>query len=106
MSSGPGLTLVLGHAGKPPVDGWPGTGPSLAELRGHGTDRRGDREDQADNRLRPGATGGERPGEKLPREADLAAELGLSRSSLREAVKALSLSGIERWLRKALPDPS
>ena len=31
------------------------------------------------------------PGEKLPREADLAAELGLSRSSLREAVKALSL---------------
>jgi GntR family transcriptional regulator, transcriptional repressor for pyruvate dehydrogenase complex len=32
-----------------------------------------------------------RPGEKLPREADLAAELGLSRSSLREAVKALSL---------------
>jgi GntR family transcriptional regulator, transcriptional repressor for pyruvate dehydrogenase complex len=26
-----------------------------------------------------------RPGEKLPREADLAAELGLSRNSLREA---------------------
>jgi GntR family transcriptional regulator, transcriptional repressor for pyruvate dehydrogenase complex len=31
------------------------------------------------------------PGTKLPREADLAAELGLSRSSLREAVRALSL---------------
>jgi GntR family transcriptional repressor for pyruvate dehydrogenase complex len=31
------------------------------------------------------------PGAKLPREADLAAELGLSRSSLREAVRALSL---------------
>jgi GntR family transcriptional regulator, transcriptional repressor for pyruvate dehydrogenase complex len=31
------------------------------------------------------------PGAKLPREADLAADLGLSRSSLREAVRALSL---------------
>jgi DNA-binding FadR family transcriptional regulator len=35
-----------------------------------------------------------RPGGKLPREADLAAELGLSRSSLREAVKALSLINV------------
>src|ERR1700737_703343 len=34
------------------------------------------------------------PGAKLPREADLAAELGLSRNSLREAVKALSLINI------------
>lgn len=36
-------------------------------------------------------TGVLRPGERLPREADLAERLGLSRNSLREAVKALSL---------------
>lgn len=37
------------------------------------------------------ATGELMPGDRLPREADLASSLGLSRSSLREAVKALAL---------------
>lgn len=34
------------------------------------------------------------PGDRLPREGDLAAALGLGRSSLREAVRALTLAGI------------
>jgi GntR family transcriptional repressor for pyruvate dehydrogenase complex len=34
------------------------------------------------------------PGDKLPRESELAAQLGLSRSSLREAVRALALIGV------------
>jgi GntR family transcriptional regulator, transcriptional repressor for pyruvate dehydrogenase complex len=48
--------------------------------------------DEAINRIRQMIVSGElRPGDRLPREADLAEHLGLSRNSLREAVKALAL---------------
>ena len=36
-------------------------------------------------------SGALRPGDRLPKESELASELGLSRNSLREAVRALSL---------------
>ncbi|NGN64890.1 FadR family transcriptional regulator [Streptomyces sp. A7024] len=39
-------------------------------------------------------TGALRPGDRLPKEAELAADLGLSRNSLREAVRALALMRI------------
>jgi GntR family transcriptional repressor for pyruvate dehydrogenase complex len=39
-------------------------------------------------------TGEFKPGAKLPREQDLARQLGLSRNSLREAVRALTLIGV------------
>jgi GntR family transcriptional repressor for pyruvate dehydrogenase complex len=39
-------------------------------------------------------TGDLAPGDRLPPEADLAANLGLSRTSLREAVRALTLLGV------------
>ena len=39
-------------------------------------------------------TGEFQAGSKLPREADLAQKLGLSRNSLREAVRALTLVGV------------
>src|SRR3954453_17719215 len=51
--------------------------------------------DEAIEKLRAMIVSGElRPGDRLPREADLASTLGLSRNSLREAVRALSLMRI------------
>jgi GntR family transcriptional repressor for pyruvate dehydrogenase complex len=48
--------------------------------------------DEAIEKLKAMIVAGDlRPGQRLPREADLAVALGLSRSSLREAVRALSL---------------
>ena len=44
--------------------------------------------------LRRVAAGELRPGDRLPSEPELGAQLGLSRSSLREAVKALSLINV------------
>jgi GntR family transcriptional regulator, transcriptional repressor for pyruvate dehydrogenase complex len=51
--------------------------------------------DEAIEKIREMITSGElRPGDRLPSEAELGAQLGLSRSSLREAVKALSLINV------------
>jgi GntR family transcriptional repressor for pyruvate dehydrogenase complex len=48
--------------------------------------------DEAIDKIKEMIVSGElRPGDRLPKEADLADRLGLSRNSLREAVKALSL---------------
>ncbi|WP_035842469.1 FadR/GntR family transcriptional regulator [Kitasatospora azatica] len=48
--------------------------------------------DEAIEKIKAMIVSGElRPGARLPKEADLAERLGLSRNSLREAVKALSL---------------
>ena len=51
--------------------------------------------DEAIDRIRELVASGEwQPGMRLPREADLAKQLGLSRNSLREAVRALSLARV------------
>jgi GntR family transcriptional repressor for pyruvate dehydrogenase complex len=51
--------------------------------------------DDAITRIRQMILTGElAPGEKLPPESELAAKLGLSRTSLREAVRALTLLGV------------
>ncbi|WP_432561235.1 FadR/GntR family transcriptional regulator [Kineococcus sp. SYSU DK003] len=51
--------------------------------------------DEAIERIKQMILGGElRPGDRLPREAELSATLGLSRNSLREAVRALSLINV------------
>jgi DNA-binding FadR family transcriptional regulator len=51
--------------------------------------------ESAINRIKEMIVSGElRPGDRLPKEADLADRLGLSRNSLREAVSALSLVNV------------
>lgn len=51
--------------------------------------------DEAIVKIKEMITSGELgPGDRLPKEADLAARLGLSRNSLREAVKALTLVNV------------
>src|SRR6476469_8715698 len=51
--------------------------------------------DEAIERIRDLIVSGEwGPGTRLPREADLAKQLGLSRNSLREAVRALSMTRV------------
>ena len=51
--------------------------------------------DDAITQIKAMITSGELgPGDRLPREADLAALIGVSRNSLREAVRALSMVGI------------
>jgi GntR family transcriptional repressor for pyruvate dehydrogenase complex len=51
--------------------------------------------DEAILRIKEMILGGQlKPGDRLPREADLAVTLGLSRNSLREAVRALALINI------------
>jgi GntR family transcriptional repressor for pyruvate dehydrogenase complex len=51
--------------------------------------------DEAINKIKRMITSGELgPGDRLPREADLADRLGLSRNSLREAVRALSMINV------------
>jgi GntR family transcriptional repressor for pyruvate dehydrogenase complex len=51
--------------------------------------------DEAIVKIKDMITSGELgPGDRLPKEADLAARLGLSRNSLREAVKALTLVNV------------
>jgi len=51
--------------------------------------------DEAIDKIKRMITSGELgPGDRLPREADLAERLGLSRNSLREAVRALSMINV------------
>ena len=55
-------------------------------------DRQASVTDEAIEKIRQMIVSGSlRPGDRLPKENDLAAQLGLSRNSLREAVRALSL---------------
>lgn len=63
--------------------------PSTESRRGRGVTE--EAIDQIRDLITSGVWG---PGTRLPREADLAAQLGLSRNSLREAVRALALTRV------------
>jgi GntR family transcriptional repressor for pyruvate dehydrogenase complex len=80
----------MSYSGKHRIS--PGRGPvQLDGRRRHGLAVT----DEAIEKIKAMITSGAlRAGDRLPREADLAADLGLSRSSLREAVRALSLVNI------------
>src|ERR1700745_1766526 len=66
-----------------------------ADASGKGRRRGTGVTDEAIERIRELVASGEwGPGTRLPREADLAKQLGLSRNSLREAVRALSLARV------------
>jgi GntR family transcriptional repressor for pyruvate dehydrogenase complex len=86
-----------GSSSPPAADGTaPPLGPTGPPLtRRNGRRLRTSVTDDAITRIRHMILTGElAPGEKLPPESDLAANLGLSRSSLREAVRALTLLGV------------
>jgi len=66
--------------------------PDATRPRGARPGRAGSVTDEAIERIRQIIMSGEwGPGARLPRESELAARLGISRNSLREAVRALSL---------------
>jgi DNA-binding FadR family transcriptional regulator len=70
--------------------------PADGEHRRRQTKRQGATvTDEAINGIKQMIVSGElQPGDRLPKEGELAAQLGLSRSSLREAVRSLTLVGI------------
>lgn len=73
----------------------PQAGPAQARLKRRNKRAGTGVTDEAIGAIKQMIQSGElQPGDKLPREDDLAAQLGLSRSSLREAVRSLSLVGI------------
>lgn len=77
--------LVLAGLGKPPVR------QSTARRPGRRAGRTASVTEEAIDKIRERIVSGDwSPGERLPKESELAAQLGLSRNSLREAVRALS----------------
>lgn len=79
----------------PPVSSSAAEAPAAGTTAPGRPARRTSVTDDAITRIRQMILVGElAPGDRLPPEADLAANLGLSRASLREAVRALTLLGV------------